>query len=150
MTSRWSSNKSDDAWMTVDLTKPEAINKVVLKWELKADNFIIQVSNDNQNWYTVNEEFRSKPNEGGYAVVNELEFAPVTARYVRLQVVKRALALDGTYKGCGLYEFEVYRSAETPLAVTGAPENGSTRGAVTLTAEKEAVWTVNGVEVEKA
>ncbi|MFQ8601055.1 MAG: alpha-N-acetylglucosaminidase TIM-barrel domain-containing protein, partial [Oscillospiraceae bacterium] len=95
--SRWSSDRSDNAWITIDLTKPEAINKVVLKWELKAENFIIQVSNDNQNWYTVNEEFRDKPNEGGYAVVYQLSFEPVTARYVRLQVIKRAPGSDGTY-----------------------------------------------------
>ncbi|MFQ8600829.1 MAG: hypothetical protein ACLSAP_09765, partial [Oscillospiraceae bacterium] len=36
------------------------------------------------------------------------------------------------------------------LAVTGAPDNGSTRGAVTLTAEQEAVWTVEGKYTVKA
>ncbi len=37
-----------------------------------------------------------------------------------------------------------------PLAVTGMPESGSTRGAVTLMAGQEVVWTVNGTEVERA
>ena len=31
-----------------------------------------------------------------------------------------------------------------PLVITGAPESGSTRSAVTLMAEKEVTWTVNG------
>lgn len=30
---RWSSNFADDAWLTVDLGKTYAVNKVVLNWE---------------------------------------------------------------------------------------------------------------------
>ena len=37
--SRWSSNTSDDAWITIDLGTPAEVGKVVLNWELKATRF---------------------------------------------------------------------------------------------------------------
>ncbi len=37
-----------------------------------------------------------------------------------------------------------------PPVVTGAPESGATRNAVTLTADKQVTWTVNGQTVDKA
>ncbi|MFQ8599165.1 MAG: discoidin domain-containing protein [Oscillospiraceae bacterium] len=54
----------------------------------------------------------------------------------------RAVTLDNI-------SFEDYIPAVPPV-VTGAPESGATRYAVTLTADKEVTWTVNGLVVTKS
>ena len=47
---RWSSNFSDDAWMSVDLGKTYSVNKVVLNWEgAYGKAYKIQVSTDGNN-----------------------------------------------------------------------------------------------------
>ncbi len=82
---RWSSNFADDAWMSVDLGQTYVINKVVITWENaygKAYN--IQVSVDGTNWTTVAEMLEQNGGE------DTITFDAVSARYVKLQGVKRA------------------------------------------------------------
>ncbi|WP_448902747.1 discoidin domain-containing protein [Eubacterium sp.] len=95
---RWSSNYTDDAWITVDLGKVYQVDKVVLNWEAAyGESYNILVSTDGNNWTTV-KEMRNQ--NGGEDTVT---FNATNARYVRMQGVKRALPY-----GYSLWEMNVY------------------------------------------
>ncbi|MBN2162747.1 MAG: discoidin domain-containing protein [Pontiellaceae bacterium] len=108
--SRWESDYSDPQWIYVDLGRPETIGSVVLKWEAaSAASYEIQVSNDAALWRSV------YSTENGDGQTDEITFNPVSARYVRMNGLKRATAY-----GYSIFEFEVYgadsKAAElTPL-----------------------------------
>ncbi|MEU5845375.1 galactose-binding domain-containing protein [Saccharopolyspora shandongensis] len=83
---RWASGYSDNEWIQVDLGAPRSIGRVLLDWETASGrDYDIQVSADATTWTTV-AAVRDKP-PGARA--DELSFAPVTARYVRMQGIKR-------------------------------------------------------------
>ncbi len=95
---RWSSNFSDDAWISVDLGKTYTINKVVLNWEgAYGESYKIQTSTDGKTWTTV------KSLTGQNGGTDTITFDAVSARYVKMQGVKRALPY-----GYSLWEMEVY------------------------------------------
>jgi beta-glucosidase len=95
---RWESVWSDPQWIEVDLKKPTTFSKVGLSWETAfSSNYQLQVSNDNKSWRTV---YSTTTGMGG---LDNFRFAPVTARYVRLFLIKR-----GTQFGDSLYSFDLY------------------------------------------
>lgn len=95
---RWSSNFADDAWICVDLGKSYTINKVVLNWEgAYGESYKIQTSTDGKTWKTV------KSLTGQNGGIDTVVFDAVSARYVKMQGVKRALPY-----GYSLWEMEVY------------------------------------------
>ena len=95
---RWSSNFADDAWISVDLGKAYTINKVVLNWEgAYGESYKIQTSTDGKTWKTV------KSLTGQNGGIDTVTFDAVSARYVKMQGVKRALPY-----GYSLWEMEVY------------------------------------------
>ncbi len=99
---RWSSNFADDAWMTVDLGDVYAVNKVVLNWEgAYGKAYKVQTSIDGRAWTTVKDITDGK---GG---VETITFDAVSARYVKMQGVTRALPY-----GYSLWEMEVYGMSE--------------------------------------
>jgi hypothetical protein len=102
--SRWSSWYSDPQWIYVDLGATYAVDQVVLNWHEAAygSGYDIQVSDDAQNWVTV---FAESNGDGG---IDDISFAPVSARYVRLLGLQR-----GTGWGYSLWEFEVYGASTT-------------------------------------
>ena len=100
-TTRWSSDRSDDQWLEVDLGAPATVTSVVLRWEdAYASSYRLEVSDDGVTW---------KP---GYATTNgaggvETDPVPgVTGRYVKFTGVKRA-----TGYGYSLWEMQVYGTA---------------------------------------
>jgi acyl-homoserine lactone acylase PvdQ len=96
--SRWSSNWSDNQWITVDLGSAQTFDRALLYWQSAYGKaYQIQVSNDNKTWTTV---WSTSTGNGG---TDNDTFAPTTARYVRMQGITR-----GTSNGYSLYEFEVY------------------------------------------
>jgi hypothetical protein len=96
---RWSSNWSDNQWITVDLGSTQTFDRVLLHWESAYGKaYRIEVSNDNRNWTTV---YSTSAGDGG---TDNDTFAPASARYVRMQGVSR-----GSSYGYSLYEFEVYQ-----------------------------------------
>gem|GEM_PF-2576681 len=101
---RWSSDFADDEWIYVNLGATKTIKKVVLKWEeAYAEEYKIQVSNDETNWrnITYNTE---RTNESADLIVDEITFASYeNAKYVKMSGVDRA-----TEWGYSLWEFEVY------------------------------------------
>ncbi|MFI6741875.1 discoidin domain-containing protein [Nonomuraea sp. NPDC050451] len=96
---RWASAYRDGEWIQVDLGSPQSVQRVLLDWETASGrDYDIQVSDDAASWKTVL-SVRDKP-QG--ARVDELVFAPVTARYVRIQGIKRSSSF-----GYSLFRFEV-------------------------------------------
>ncbi len=95
---RWSSQFSDPQWIAVDLGRPTLIGHVRLNWEdAYATAYAIQVSPDGKTWTDV---YHTQAGGGG---VEDIAFAPVTARWVRMYGTQRA-----TQFGYSLYSFEVY------------------------------------------
>ncbi|MDZ5444871.1 penicillin acylase family protein [Micromonospora sp. 4G57] len=95
---RWSSSYADNQWIRVDLGSGRTVNRVILRWEAAYGSaYRVEVSTDGATWRTA---FSTTTGNGG---VDNVTFAPVTARYVRVYGVKRA-----TSYGFSLHEFEVY------------------------------------------
>ncbi|MDR1683682.1 MAG: discoidin domain-containing protein [Candidatus Symbiothrix sp.] len=96
--SRWASNYTDDEWLYLDLGEPKEIGVIVLNWEAAhAESYLLQISDDAQNWKTVYSNPHSK---GG---IEEIKIKPVRTRYLKMLGLKRA-----TYWGYSLYEIELY------------------------------------------
>jgi hypothetical protein len=95
---RWSSGYSDNQWLRVDLGSVKQVSRVILRWEAAyGAAYDIQVSADGSSWTTVSS---TTTGDGG---VDNVTFAPVGARYLRMQGVRR-----GTSYGYSLYEMEAY------------------------------------------
>jgi hypothetical protein len=95
---RWSSDYQDPAWIAVDLGSIHTVARVRLSWEgAYGRRYEIQTSSDGTTWKTVQTE---NAGDGG---MDEVAFAPVEARHVRLFGHQRA-----TTWGYSLYEFEIY------------------------------------------
>lgn len=98
--SRWASIYNDDEWVYVDLGAPTEIASVVLNWEAAyATSYKLLVATDTDHWQEV---YSTTAGKGG---LENIKFKPVTARYVKMQGIKRA-----TQWGYSLYEMEIYSS----------------------------------------
>ena len=81
---RWSSNYTDNQWICLDFGNLKVLTKVILIWEAAyAVDYDILVSEDNQDWQIV---LSLKDQDGG---IDQVEFAPVRARFVKLLGKKR-------------------------------------------------------------
>ncbi len=146
---RWSSNFDDDANITVDLGQTYDVSSVVLKWEAAfGKKYKIQVSTDGVNFTTVKEENNS---DGGE---DPITFNTVSARYVRMQGVERALPY-----GYSLWEMEVYTEggnggtpdpdpeyrdlAKHKLVTTSGNENAGTPGGNAVDENGGSRWSSN-------
>jgi hypothetical protein len=99
LNTRWSSNFADNAWITIDLGRETAFNRVVLNWEnAYGKQYQIQSSHDNVDW--THAVFTQSNGKGG---IEDLPLDNTTARYIRLQGVQRA-----TGYGYSMFEFAVY------------------------------------------
>jgi hypothetical protein len=95
---RWSSEFSDPQWLAVDLGAPTRVSRVVLDWEVaRARSYAIQVSLDGTNWTEV------YSTTSGKGDMEDIKFAPTSARWVRLYGTKRA-----TRFGYSLWEMRVF------------------------------------------
>lgn len=104
-TTRWSSAFFDAEWVQVDLGSVQSFNTVTLLWERAfASAYQIQVSNDGNVWKSV---YSTNTGKGG---TEKISFQPASARYVRMQGVKR-----GTVYGYSLYELTVSNEAATVM-----------------------------------
>lgn len=110
---RWSSQFSDAQWISVDLGAATQVNHVTLQWEAAfGKSYAIQTSTDNVNWRTV------YSNANGAGGTEDARFNAVSARWVRMNAVKRATAW-----GYSLFEFKVFNDpgAATPPAGGALP-----------------------------
>jgi hypothetical protein len=95
---RWSSEFSDNQWLTVDLGNQYDVSRVGLNWEAAyAKGYAIQLSTDGTNWTN------AAVITNGDGAKDEVLFTSTKARYVRLLGMQRATAY-----GYSLYEMEVY------------------------------------------
>lgn len=96
---RWSSGRTDDEWITLDLGEQRRIGRIVLNWERSAGaRYTVRVSPDNEHYEDVFSETEGK--QGAYQVI---DFRPRDARYVRVDCRERT-----TEYGFSLWEIEVY------------------------------------------
>ena len=109
---RWSSQWTDAEWLQIDLSRPAAVCGATIAWEdAFAAKYRILVSQDGTNWSTA---YTAAEADGH---TDEIFFAPVTARYVRVACEKR-----GTSWGCSIWEMDVKGPAER--LIVEAPEGG--------------------------
>jgi hexosaminidase len=105
----WSSAKSDDEWIYVDLGRAYHIGQVNLLWgwKIHAEDFSIDIALERPerswNWATVYSE-KDHPYITWEATYR-IGFRPVRARYIRLRATKRAGRQ--TWGGYQLAAFEV-------------------------------------------
>ncbi|MDQ7980572.1 discoidin domain-containing protein [Paraburkholderia sp. SARCC-3016] len=138
--SRWSSDFNDNAWLEVDLGQAQLFNRIVLRWEnAYGSAYQLQASNDGNNWTPV---FTQNAGKGG---TEDLTVPATTARYVRMQGVKRASQF-----GYSLFEFEVYNNATTPkVAITASGDaNGTLSPSGTVNIDAGATQTFTAVPAQ--
>ncbi|MCR5736491.1 MAG: discoidin domain-containing protein [Eubacterium sp.] len=98
MSTRWSSQWTDDEWIVVDLGEEIPIGMVKLYWETAmGKDYDLQFSVNGNDWY----DKRSTRNN---SMLNTTEaFLPEYTRYIRVKGIQRA-----TGYGYSLYEIEVF------------------------------------------
>jgi hypothetical protein len=118
LTDRWESLTTDSEWIYVDLGVQYAVDSVVVYWETAAgQDYAIQVATalpaTDSGWTTA-----AHITDGTQGETRSITFAPVQARYVRMQGYKRASIF-----AYSIWEFEVYGSAATciPPVVAADP-----------------------------
>ncbi|MFH1783271.1 MAG: discoidin domain-containing protein [bacterium] len=95
---RWASAYEDEQWLLLDLGAPKKISTVIIKWEVAcARKMSVLVSNDKSNWTEVY--------SGGGRGSKRHDFEPVEARYVKLDLIKRA-----TDWGFSIWDIFVYEA----------------------------------------
>ena len=121
---RWSSARTDNAWLRVDLGASYSVNRVKLTWEgALGKDYVVEIAPDTVNWTPL------KTVTGNTALKNEWTGLAGTGRYVRLRGVAR-----GTGYGYSLYELEVYGTAAgtnartLATAAAAAPESAEPLG----------------------
>ncbi|MES2743515.1 MAG: discoidin domain-containing protein [Pseudomonadota bacterium] len=113
-TTRWSSQYSDAQWISIDLGSVQTFNHVVLQWETAyGKSFQIQTSNNGSTWTTV------YSTSGGGGGTNDILFAPVSARYVKMNGLQR-----GSPWGYSLYQFMVYNDSGSTPPTSPPPSGG--------------------------
>lgn len=105
---RWSSAFSDSEWIQVDLGSTKTFSTVTLVWNAAfAQAYKLQTSADGGSWKDI---FITSTGCGG---TEKVGFQPTSARFVRMQGIKRA-----TKWGYSLYEFKVFNETGRTAAVT--------------------------------
>ncbi len=103
---RWSGNKDDDAWVSVDLGKVEEISDVLIYFESAAPKYQILVSTDGTNWDCVYEETAGEHGANGMV---QASFDKTEARYVKYQQLEQwKHPGNGKFYSTSIYELEVY------------------------------------------
>ncbi len=109
METRWSSDYKDNQWIYFDFGMPKTLSRIVIKWEQAyAPNYEILTSDDAKDWK------RLILLEGQTGGVKEIDFAPVTCRYVKLVGLTR---LNPEW-GISIWEFEPYGPKDKNLSET--------------------------------
>jgi len=99
LNTRWASAYRDGEWIYFDFGKPKTISKLIIRWEAAyATSYEILTSDNAVNWK------RLILLEGQTGGVSELNFQPVTCRYVKLVGLKRV----NTEWGVSVWEIEPF------------------------------------------
>lgn len=98
------------SWLTVDLLKPTRIDSadVFFYWDgRRYYQYTLQVSIDNKHWQTVADKSKNTTPATSRGV--RVTFPPVTARYVRINILK-----NSANEAVHLVELKVYRAGRAP------------------------------------
>ncbi|CDG83104.1 di-heme oxidoredictase family protein [Janthinobacterium agaricidamnosum] len=110
MNTRWGSGFSDTEYLTLDFGKSEQISRVRIDWEnAHATKYLLQVSDDNQNWTTIKTVDNS---QGG----TEDVLVNGQGRYLRMQGVARS-----SQYGYSIFEIQAF-SGTPVVAPDPTPE----------------------------
>ncbi|WP_339311430.1 discoidin domain-containing protein [Paenibacillus sp. FSL M7-0896] len=97
LNTRWSSNATDNEWLSVDFGSVRTLGRVILNWEAAAGRiYDIQVSNNGTSWTTI---YRELHGDGG--TLNLPVYA--SGRYLRMKGISRATSF-----GYSIFEFQAY------------------------------------------
>jgi hypothetical protein len=101
---RWSPRlASDDEWIYFDFGQPKTMSRIIIRWEeAYASKYEILASDDAKTWK------RILLKEDGKGGVEELNFGPVTTRYVKIIGKKRV----NPEWGFSMWELEMYGPKE--------------------------------------
>ncbi|MFC5401404.1 S-layer homology domain-containing protein [Cohnella soli] len=108
---RWSSDRTDDQWLYVNLGEVKTVGRVVINWQTPAEKYQILVTSDVDiagnptNWRNVFADNRVLIAAAKGA--DTIDFEQTQAQYVKVQGVKRR-PIEGVTYGYSLWEFEVY------------------------------------------
>jgi len=98
LSTRWSSEFSDDQWIYVDLAGRYSVSEIILRWEAAfGADYQVQTSDDAVAWTTI------RTITGGDGGIDDLTDLAGFGRYVRILGTRR-----GTEWGYSLWSFEVY------------------------------------------
>ena len=98
-TTRWTSKRTDNEWFQLDLGTAKTVGRIVLKWEYAAGKeYAVLLSEDGKAFTEV---FRKT--DGKSKAAETIKITPQSARYIKVQGVKRA-----TPYGYSLWEVEAY------------------------------------------
>jgi len=100
----WASRDgSDEQWFQIDLGAVKMFNRIVLRWAKGFGiEYSIATSVNGKRWQEI---VKQNNGRGG---VEQFNFSPVTARYIRLHGTKGSKAISSY----SIYEFEVYNTHE--------------------------------------
>lgn len=107
---RWSSNKADNAQLTLKLVQPALISHMVISWkDVCAKKYTLQVSADNATWTNATPEITPVCGSTDTQLPTLLDPA-AKYQYVRMQANGRT-AVGGVFYGVSLSEFQVWSTA---------------------------------------
>lgn len=89
---RWAAKifEKEDEWFRVDLGQTQPFNRIKMSWEYWATEYVIEVSDDGENWRQVADQSDAKRLEEPPQPVEEITLdEPVDARYVRISMTGR-------------------------------------------------------------
>ncbi|MDO4791718.1 MAG: family 20 glycosylhydrolase [Buchananella hordeovulneris] len=125
VTTRWSSNMADNAWIQAQLANPSQVHHVNIYWERAcAPTFRIDVSNDGAQWTDATGTLNAVCPDGATAnetpqkIVLKDEYKNQTWKFVRMQGLDRK-PFNGQKWGMSLFEFEVWNGEEPAPVVPG-------------------------------
>ncbi|MDK8183259.1 discoidin domain-containing protein [Paenibacillus sp. UMB4589-SE434] len=95
---RWSSERTDQEWICIDLEEQTLISRVRLHWEsAHAKAYKLQISDNATHWTDI---YETSSSLGGIEIVDGLN---IQGRYIRMQGIERA-----SIWGYSLWAFNVY------------------------------------------
>ncbi|WP_139415551.1 family 20 glycosylhydrolase [Agromyces laixinhei] len=117
-TSRWSSNYSDSAWITVKLAAPTVIDHVDIHWESAcAAQYKLQVSTDGTTWVDATGTVAPVCGTEDTQTIGASADPATAYQHVRMQTIART-PIGGQLYGVSLWELEVWDGPEqAPAAV---------------------------------
>ncbi|WP_125702186.1 polysaccharide lyase family 8 super-sandwich domain-containing protein [Lacticaseibacillus daqingensis] len=116
---RWSADKVDDQWLTVDLGKTQTVGEISVSFHAEAPAYELLVATDEANFTPV---AATTTGTQGTAVARTFTFAPTQARYVKYHQQKQFLnAANKQYYGSSINELAVYTEAPHASKLTLSP-----------------------------